>query len=67
MTYKHIVLYSDEVAASKVGRWEGRHEKLFRLPVVSGACFDLAAADGCQFPALCLHNFVLGDVLNCLK
>ena len=40
---------------------------MLRLPVVSGACFDLAAADGCELPALCLHHLVLGDVLNGLQ
>ena len=52
------------MAASEVGGGEGRHEQLLRLPVVSGARLDLAAADGGQLPALRLHHLVLGDVLD---
>ena len=67
LTYKDIVLYADEMTASQVGWWQGRHEQLFGLPVVGGARLDLASADGGQLPALCLHDFVLGDVLDSLE
>ena len=66
-TYKDVVLYPDEVAATQVGRRKRRHEQLLRLPVVRAARPDLAATDRRQLPGLSLHHLVLRDVLDRLK
>ena len=66
-TYKHVILYPDEMASSEIRRRKWWNEKLFRLPVIGAAGSDLAPADGRQLPALCLHHLVLGDVLDRLK
>ena len=67
IAYKNIILNADEMAASQVGRRKGGDEELFWLPVVCRARLYLAAADSGQLPTLCLHDFVLGYVLDSLE
>lgn len=65
-TYKDVVLYSDNVAASQIGRRQRRNVQLLVSPIVRLTGLDFASVEWGQLPSFRLHHSIFRHVLNSL-